>query len=80
MKDRGDLKEQEKGGEEEDETQKQFPVNELNAACWDFCGSSVEALVMHNTKDFPVENKGSPHEQQSRRGGKNQTGDLHGSY
>lgn len=43
MKDRGDLKEQEKGGEEEDEIQKQFPVNELNAACWDFCGSSVEA-------------------------------------
>lgn len=43
MKDRGDLKEQEKGGEEEDETQKQFPENELNAACWDFCGSSVEA-------------------------------------
>lgn len=47
-------------------------------------GISVEVLlkliVMHNTKDFTVENKGSPHEQQSRKGGKNQTGDLHGSY
>lgn len=67
MKHCGDLKEQEKGGEEKEETQKWPPMNELMQPV----GISVEVLlefiVMRNTKDFPAENKGSVCERQSRR-------------